>query len=1599
VKRLVAGLVSLALILVAPPPSAWAQFAEIARSVPSGGSSAAGSAAGAVPLGAGAAIPALTLSSRISPSLSAAPSARAPLAVAVLPAAAAAAPAAAAPAPALSPAPAAVSASFAALPEPSRPEPSARAELAGTGRALKAPETRPALELERLFTGAASRAALSDDVAPAAPSGLEAAALPELAPASARAEDRGPDVPAPASVRASRPASKLFGALKSAGRVGLAAAAVVGLNAAAVAVAPALFAVVPVAAVWAVSSGVLLFPAALYARWRLAKRDSPRLGKVKVLLDLALGAYAGALVVAAPGLALTLSSAGVFTAVLPAAGLAAGLAARGAPFLNSVLVWGALGFAPLAIGAAAVGGLALAPIAGMLALPAMTTIAFFLGSLISSAETGRAFSVPGTIHKMRFPSFPWVMLGVVFALLTGYSAVHANAAFLVWNLLGLRSPSKWDRTKPLWKNVLNKAASFDLVYLGLLAFTASGGFASPLTFLVIAFSGERAAVWTERLLTRFLPKAAPAPSTLFAPVPDDAASAAPARRPRYHYWAKTFAILSAMAGVGLMMGLTVFGLHSLLTGMLPAVALAVLPFWFATKIIKLVMRDKAADEKSDPEVFAAVRGLREKINAKRRARGRKEIPMPEIVDDPLPLANAYATGRDPFHALVGVTAGLKDLTLDPENVRDGVARLIADAKPGSKAFKVYRLAIAGTISGVTEGSSAADVQAAVLKADRVELKALGVRMLTGVLGHELSHVMDRHMLSGAIAGAVSSTIAFASYGVMWAVGHAHVGAGRLLDKLLGRRAPEASPEAGAEAEAAAEGGSRTLLVDPISIGVAVKSLPALLKLFAALWVPVMTQIVQMASSRNSEGLADEDGALLTGDPQALALGLGLLTTWRPRTGYTLAGINLPGVTALSFLMTVNPLQQAAAAGALPKLDAATEAVIGKGDDFLSDLFVTHPDTARRIDKLSDMADSLRAAKPSKPPVIVDVPSPVPARPGLARRAWEKVKSVYRVLPDEVRNRAFWMFTLGQSLATLGVDFHYTALPNLVAPTKADTAKLGYNRAANWGAQAASSLLTGPLVDSQPVKRTLVWTYVGRAVLMAAVPVLFVTGHFGFAVFCLIIAAAGFLQSTGSTAGSVAFNRILGDDEAYYNKANAIETIVTNVVGVAAPLAAGAFIAWAGSLFAVPLMGSALSYGVYAVLLLATGVGYGLLLKLPRDAMLQTRRALKKSLKGADLGGGRVKDVEAERLPDGREGLLVGVAGGDASKAAGLPATFQGYPVRAGKPRSAVRELVEGFKLTWSDRFLRLYLTLSTLSLAAGDSLTFAALPRYLADILKAGPGAFGIFLSAMALGVGAASAAMTFVKDPAQAALAPVAAEFRAAMQARDAELTAGELDRAAASVRGALNEVLERYKLEWKEGRGRTRSAQELAADVLAESAPGVARAVEATPEEAAALLEATGAARDVRLWAARRGARYEDGARRDAKSGMDSLQRQGRWSNIVHATSWLAYAGVFFAHALWPSVGLMVIASLLSTPANIIWSSLTTRVVAGRFPNDQGKVYSAMTFYMLACSVVGVLGLGWLMATVPTAVALLITGGILLACTVFDLVQTRLIFPINRR
>jgi Zn-dependent protease with chaperone function len=746
-----------------------------------------------------------------------------------------------------------------------------------------------------------------------------------------------------------------LGAAKSVAVMGASAGLVYAAHMAAAAFLPAVFGMVPLAAVWAVSSGVLLLPISLYSRIRMGIRDSKRLTGVKLAYDGILGAFIGALAVAIPSVltGAILSTPMVGLAALGGLAMAGALATKGegatGGIFSAIAAWGALNLLGPLLGTAAAAPLTLGGIFGLLALPAMTTLAFYLGRVISSAETGRPFAVPGSVQQIRFPAYTWVMTGVVFALLTGYSAVWTNVAFGLWMFLG-------------------NTRLFNILYGAAFVWAAFTGFAAPVSFLVIAFAPERAAMFTEKLLGRLLPKGEAAPSTKAAPV-KPATTEGEARWPRFNYWLKTGLALGSLLALGTVMSATVFGFSTFAVNLGIAGALSIIPLIFSKKIIKLVMKATPMAESQDPEVYGIMRELRERINKDRAAKGQKPIPMPEMVNVPMPVPNAFATGRSPFSAMVGVTNEMKDMTLNPERTRAALIRLMYVADPNSKQFLVFRRAIRGSIPGIAETAGPQEIVQALQKADRAAVKALGVRALRGVMGHEFEHVMHRDMLLGSVAGTLTSGISFASYGVLWAVGHAQALFARLWAWMTGKDKAAKSggqstyrgPRGSVSPEASFEP-IRPQAVEPVSAAVAAQSLWGLVKIFAALWGPVLATILSMASSRTREAHADEGGAILTEDPESLALGLGMLVTWQMPAGFTLRKELLPIVASQAHVMTVNPLEQLRNAGQLPKLDAVTKALVGKEDDFFFNLFITHPDTMLRIERLYQMAEALAARK-------------------------------------------------------------------------------------------------------------------------------------------------------------------------------------------------------------------------------------------------------------------------------------------------------------------------------------------------------------------------------------------------------------------------------------------------------------------------------------------------------------------------------------------------------------------------------------------------------------------------------------------------------------
>ncbi|MGD9506499.1 MAG: zinc metalloprotease HtpX [Syntrophobacteraceae bacterium] len=158
---------------------------------------------------------------------------------------------------------------------------------------------------------------------------------------------------------------------------------------------------------------------------------------------------------------------------------------------------------------------------------------------------------------------------------------------------------------------------------------------------------------------------------------------------------RTALLLGLLTALILWMGRVVGGQ----TGMVWAFGIAVVmnlgSYWYSDKIVLAMYRAQPLGEQNAPALYSMVRELTYAGN----------LPMPRIYMIPDSSPNAFATGRDPEHAVVAVT--------------EGILRLLSSDE------------------------------------------------LRGVLAHELSHVKDRDILIGSIAATLAGAVMLLADMVRW----------------------------------------------------------------------------------------------------------------------------------------------------------------------------------------------------------------------------------------------------------------------------------------------------------------------------------------------------------------------------------------------------------------------------------------------------------------------------------------------------------------------------------------------------------------------------------------------------------------------------------------------------------------------------------------------------------------------------------------------------------------------------------------------------------------------------------------------------------------
>lgn len=147
---------------------------------------------------------------------------------------------------------------------------------------------------------------------------------------------------------------------------------------------------------------------------------------------------------------------------------------------------------------------------------------------------------------------------------------------------------------------------------------------------------------------------------------------------------KTAMLLATLTALMLWIGVALGGQQGLLTALVLAGLMNVVSYWWSDKIALRMHRAQPVTQEEAPELYEIVRTLAQRAN----------IPTPNVYLIPEQAPNAFATGRNPQHAAVAVTAGLTQLL-----TRDEIAGVLAHELGHIKNRDTLIMTVAATLAG------------------------------------------------------------------------------------------------------------------------------------------------------------------------------------------------------------------------------------------------------------------------------------------------------------------------------------------------------------------------------------------------------------------------------------------------------------------------------------------------------------------------------------------------------------------------------------------------------------------------------------------------------------------------------------------------------------------------------------------------------------------------------------------------------------------------------------------------------------------------------------------------------------------------------------
>jgi len=149
---------------------------------------------------------------------------------------------------------------------------------------------------------------------------------------------------------------------------------------------------------------------------------------------------------------------------------------------------------------------------------------------------------------------------------------------------------------------------------------------------------------------------------------------------------RTFILLGSMTLLMVFIGQALGGRQGMILFFLIAAGMNFFSYWFSDKMVLKMYRAQEITPQQAPDLYRMVEDLA------RRA----QLPMPKVYLIPQDTPNAFATGRNPEHAVVAVTRGLLRL-MEPEEVRGVLAHELAHVNNRDILIGTIAATMAGAI--------------------------------------------------------------------------------------------------------------------------------------------------------------------------------------------------------------------------------------------------------------------------------------------------------------------------------------------------------------------------------------------------------------------------------------------------------------------------------------------------------------------------------------------------------------------------------------------------------------------------------------------------------------------------------------------------------------------------------------------------------------------------------------------------------------------------------------------------------------------------------------------------------------------------------------